>query len=217
MDLDISPIYLDNYLFRYVSNETAMTEPGFQTLLQFFKALGNDSRLKLVGLLAQGERSVQELATLLGLREPTVSHHLALLREVGIVRLRADGNTRWYALQTEVLSGISRSLLSRDAVAALAQDVPADAWEMRIIENFLDRDQRLKDIPASRKKRWVVLKWLAGRFEPGRRYREAEINEAIQRHHWDSATLRRELVGYRMMARKAGVYWRLPESDWLPA
>jgi hypothetical protein len=194
-----------------------MPEPAFETLLQFFKALGNDSRLRLVGLLAQGERSVQELAALLGLKEPTVSHHLALLREVGLVRLRPDGNTHWYVLQTDMLSAISRSLLSRDAVAALAQDVPADAWETRIIENFLDRDQRLKDIPASRKKRWVVLKWLAARFEPGRRYKEAEINEAIQHHHWDCATLRRELIGYRMLARKAGIYWRLPESDWLPA
>jgi DNA-binding transcriptional ArsR family regulator len=38
-----------------------------ETLLAFFKALADESRLRIVGLLAQGERSVQELATLLDL------------------------------------------------------------------------------------------------------------------------------------------------------
>jgi hypothetical protein len=72
----------------------------------------------------------------------------------------------------------------------------------------------LKQIPASRKKRGIVLRWLMRDFAPGRRYAEAEINAAIQEHHWDSATLRRELVGHNMMARKDRVYWRLPESEW---
>jgi hypothetical protein len=60
----------------------------------------------------------------------------------------------------------------------------------------------------------VILKWLAEQFEPARRYPEAEVNETIQRRYWDSATLRRELIGARMMAREAGIYWRLPETEW---
>ena len=39
-------------------------------------------------------------------------------------------------------------------------------------------------------------------------------NELIQRRHWDCATLRRELIGYGMMGREAGVYWRCPEAEW---
>lgn len=194
-----------------------MDRSAFDSLLKLFRALGNDSRLRIVGLLAQGERSGQELAALLALSEPTVSHHLAALRAVDVVALRAEGNTHWYALRPDTLVALGRRLAGAEEVAALAHDVPADAWESRIIENFLDRDLKLKDIPASRRKRWVVLKWLAARFEPGRRYQESEINAAIQRHHPDSATLRRELIGYRMMARKAGVYWRLPENEWLAA
>lgn len=38
-----------------------------------------------------------------------------------------------------------------------------------------------------------------------------------QKHHWDSATLRRELIGYRMLKRQRGMYWRQPESTWLQA
>jgi len=52
-------------------------------------------------------------------------------------------------------------------------------------------------------------------FEDGRRYPEAEINARLLERHEDPATLRREFIGYRMMAREAGVYWRLPESEWV--
>ena len=42
-----------------------------------------------------------------------------------------------------------------------------------------------------------------------------EINARLLARHWDSATLRREFIGYRMMARERGSYWRLPESQWV--
>jgi hypothetical protein len=58
------------------------------------------------------------------------------------------------------------------------------------------------------------LKWLVEQFAEGRRYREAEVNETLQRCHWDCATLRRELVGAGMMAREGGIYWRVPEEQW---
>ena len=57
---------------------------------------------------------------------------------------------------------------------------------------FTYQGERLKEIPASRKKREVILRWLAERFEVRRRYSEAEVNELLQRYHPDSATLRRE-------------------------
>jgi hypothetical protein len=41
------------------------------------------------------------------------------------------------------------------------------------------------------------------------------VNQILQTRYWDSATLRRELVGYRMLAREKGIYWRLPEKEWL--
>ena len=60
-----------------------MSDNEFQSLLRFFKVLGDESRLKIVGILAQDERSVDELAAMLNLKEPTVSHHLAKLKEIG--------------------------------------------------------------------------------------------------------------------------------------
>ena len=58
-------------------------------------------------------------------------------------------------------------------------------------------------------------RWLAEKFQPNKRYTEAAVNALIQKHHWDSATLRRELIGYRMLGRESGIYWRQPEAKWL--
>jgi len=185
-------------------------DPDLSPLLAFFKAMANESRLRIVGLLAQQERTVQELAEILRLKEPTVSHHLAVLKALGLVEVRPQGVMRWHALKPGALAQMNRRLLDQEP-AAMA---PEANWEERVFAAFVDAEGRLKSIPASRRKRWVILKWLANRFEPGRRYPEAEVNEVLQRRHWDSATLRRELIGHRMMAREAGVYWRLPEAEW---
>ena len=76
-----------------------------------------------------------------------------------------------------------------------------------MLRDFFD-GERLKEVPASRKKRLVVLKWLASQFEAERPYPETEVNELLKRHHPDPATLRRELIGYGMMERERGVYRR---------
>ena len=47
-----------------------------EIMLQFCKAMADESRLKIIGLLSTAEHSVQQLASILELKEPTVSHHL---------------------------------------------------------------------------------------------------------------------------------------------
>lgn len=182
-------------------------------LLRFFKSLADESRLKIIGLLAAAEHNVQDLAKLLKLKEPTVSHHLAILREAGLVGMRTDGNTHWYSLDFETLRSISRTVLTREKLASIASDLDAEDWERKVLSNFMD-GERIKDIPTARKKRWAILRWLAGRFDPDAEYSENQLNDIIKRHHWDTATLRREMIGYRMLARTKGIYRRLPESEW---
>lgn len=184
-----------------------------ETLLAFFKAMADESRLRIIGLLASGERSVQQLARDLDLKEPTVSHHLAILKAQGLVTARADGTTRWHALDRAALERLTKRVLQPTKVAP-APPAGADAFDSEVLQNFVAADGTLKQIPAARKKRGAVLRWLMRDFADGRRYLEKEINEAIQSHHWDSATLRRELIGHRMLARKDRIYWRLPEAEW---
>ena len=72
-------------------------------LLRFFKSLADESRLKIVGLLAAAEHNVQDLAKLLKLKEPTVSHHLRILAETGFVFSERRGNTRLYRVNERCL------------------------------------------------------------------------------------------------------------------
>ena len=65
-------------------------------LLDTLKVLGDDSRLHLLRLLQERESSVGDLAQRVKLTEPTVSHHLARLREVELVSLRMAGTQRFY-------------------------------------------------------------------------------------------------------------------------
>lgn len=195
-----------------------MGEEQLQTIVRFLKALADASRLRLLGVLAAREASVEELATVLALSAPTVSHHLARLKEIGLVRMRAEGTTHLYALDEEALRALSKEIFEPARMAALADDVEGEAWERKILRDFFV-GERLKEIPASRKKRLVVLRWLARQFAPGVRYPEAEVNEILRRHHDDAATLRRELVSdaYRLMQRERGVYWLTPEATAAPA
>jgi hypothetical protein len=190
-----------------------MAPTDFHTLLRFFKVLANESRLKLIGVLSQRECSVEELAALLRLQEPTVSHHLNKLKELHLVEMRPEGSTHLYRLNTEALRELNKAMFTEDQMASLVDQVKPEAWEDKVLKNFLDGD-RLVEIPASRKKRLVILRWLVRKFQPGVTYPEHEVNETIQRYHPDYATLRRELIGYQMMQRENGCYWQLPEAVW---
>src|SRR3989440_3328573 len=195
-------------LILVISEEKEMPEEEFQALLQFFKVLADENRLKILGILANREQSVEELAALLQLKAPTVSHHLARLKELNLVGMRSEGNTHIYWLNAEALRNTSKGLLSSEKIASLVDDVEGDAWERKVLRDFFE-GTRLKEIPASRKKRSVILKWLANQFEHGILYKEAQVNEIIERHHPDTAWLRRELIAEKLMQRENGMYWRI--------
>jgi hypothetical protein len=85
----------------------------------------------------------------------------------------------------------------------------------KVIRDFFDGD-RLKQIPAQRKKRVIVLQHLMHWFDPERSYAEREVNDILRRAHEDVATLRRELVDYGYLTRAAGIYRvarSLPQRD----
>jgi DNA-binding transcriptional ArsR family regulator len=76
------------------------------------KALANRHRLLIICQLIDGERSVGDLAEFLGLRDSTVSQHLALLRRDGLVAARRDAQTIYYSIASdparEILTALYR-------------------------------------------------------------------------------------------------------------
>jgi DNA-binding transcriptional ArsR family regulator len=186
-----------------------------EELLDFFKALADANRLRIVGLLAQREYSVEQLAELLGLRPSTVSHHLGRLSSAGLVTARAESYYNFYRLEYGTLEEMSQRLLADDALPAITADIDMGAYDRKVIASFCDSDGRIKQFPAQRKKFEVLLKYVAASFEQGRRYDEAQVNEILDQFSDDHATLRRGLVDHRLMAREGGgrAYWLTPEPD----
>jgi predicted transcriptional regulator len=188
-----------------MENETLTDE-----LVQFFKALADANRLKILGLLAQQNLSVEQIAGMLDLSPSTVSHHLGYLAEVGLVRARAESYYNVYELDNKALEAQAQRLLSRETLPAIAAGVDLGGYDRKVVADYTLPDGRLKTIPAQRKKLEAVLRYIVQSFKPGLRYSEKQVNEILARFHEDTATLRREMVGYRLLARQGGggEYWR---------
>lgn len=71
-----------------------------------FRALGDETRLRLLEILTGGERCVSDLMDELGLGQSLVSHHLRALREAGLVTVRRDGRQIFYAISEPALAAV---------------------------------------------------------------------------------------------------------------
>ncbi len=71
-----------------------------------FAVLADPTRRRILDLLRDRERPVNELVERLGIGQPGVSKHLRVLRDAGLVRVRADAQRRWYGLRPEPLQEI---------------------------------------------------------------------------------------------------------------
>ena len=77
---------------------------------ELLKALANRHRLLIICQLIDKERSVGDLAELLGIRDSTVSQHLSLLRRDGLVAARRDGQTIWYSISSDPARELIKTL-----------------------------------------------------------------------------------------------------------
>jgi hypothetical protein len=184
-------------------------EAMFDRLVEVFKALGDPTRLRILGQVVERPRTGKELAEGLAIGPPTVSHHMAKLAAAGLVTVRRDGQSHIYALDEAALTALARLAVQRPAPAvesgALAGESEEAKERAKVVRDFFD-GPRLKQIPAQRKKRVIVLQHLLDRFDPLREYPEKEVNALLREAHEDVATLRRELVDYGFMTRAGGVY-----------
>jgi predicted transcriptional regulator len=182
-------------------------------LVAFFKALADANRLKIVGLLAQQPYTVEQLAAILDLRPSTISHHLSKLAEVGLVSARAEGYYNVYQLEEEKLKE-TRLLFSKEDLKSVVGEVDLDAYDRKVVENYSLPDGRLKVIPSQRKKLEAVLRYVTQAFEMDKRYSEKQVNAILSRYHEDTASLRRELIGFSLMRRTddGTKYWRVKDD-----
>jgi predicted transcriptional regulator len=177
--------------------------------LEFFKAMADANRLRILGLLAQENLTVEQMSEMLDLRPSTVSHHLSKLAEVGLVSAKASSYYNIYQLENGELEKMAKSLLSRETLPAMAADVNLDAYDQKVVSNYSHEDGRLKTIPSQRKKLEAILRYIGKEFTPGERYNEQEVNQILKQFHQDTASLRREMVSTGLLerSRDGREYW----------
>ena len=95
--------------------DRAAKEELFDAFAAVAKALASGRRAELVDVLAQGERSVEELAGEIGQSVANTSHHLRALAQSGLVRTRRDGTRIYYALASDRVGELWAAL--RDVAA----------------------------------------------------------------------------------------------------
>jgi len=74
------------------------------------KLMSHPERLLMLCRMDEGEVSVNELVALTGLSQSSVSQHLAMLREEGVVAIRGEAQTRWYSLSDPLVRGMIHAL-----------------------------------------------------------------------------------------------------------
>lgn len=190
-------------------------ENSFDTLLAFFKALSDANRLKLIGLLAQKESSVEELAAMLDISASTVSHHLSKLSEIGLVSAKVDGYYNVYLLETEQLETMAQRLLAEETLPEVAKDLDRKAYDRKVLKIYLNEDGTIEKLPTNRRKLDVILGYIVEHFEFGKLYTEKEVNQVIGKLNEDISGLRRDLitVGYLDRERDGSAYWRVKQPE----
>jgi biotin operon repressor len=177
-------------------------------LAHLLKVIADETRLRILGALADRPYTGKELTEALNLTAPTISHHMRKLTDAGIVSAMSDAQRQWYSLNSELLTASRRipTTATGSTLPTTVGDDDEDArFRAKVIRDFFDGD-RLRDIPAQRKRRVIVLQHLMERFHPGTMYKESEVNDLLRPAHEDVATLRRELVDYGFMHRDRGIY-----------
>jgi biotin operon repressor len=177
-------------------------------ILPLFKALADETRIRIIALLSVRPLSVQELAGAVEVTEATVSHHLTVLRGAGLVESGHEQYYTVYRFRTQPLIDALQTVAAAPVSASVDEDLAR--YDQKVLTTYLE-DGRLRSIPTQRKKRDVILRYLAQQFEPGRTYTEKEVNQILVVYHDDVATLRRELVSGNpsLLRREHGNYWRV--------
>lgn len=184
-------------------------------LLTFLKLVADPTRLTLLGLVAQEPRSVDELAALLKVSAPTVSHHLARLHKAGLVAAKAEQYYSFYALEPAMFQHFAALLTPTYLVQRLQSEAKLDddAYLDQVLTRWI-KDERLQALPTQVQHRRVVLAWLADKFALDQRYTPQQVDDVLAHwcnfrdpHRLDITAATRALVDAQLLTRTRNGQW----------
>lgn len=101
------------------------SEMTYEKLSDLLKVIADPSRLEILDLLSCGELCACDLLTHFDFSQPTLSHHMKVLHDAGLISYRKDGNKKMYQLNNEVLkeAGTYIGLIARDNEACVCKSM----------------------------------------------------------------------------------------------
>ena len=185
-------------------------------IVAFHKTMGDPTRIRIVALLANGPLHGQAIAGKLGLTPPTITHHIKKLRDTNVIYERRDKNTIYFHLNESVIKQQAKTLsrLIEKKESEVDALIEQNMERQKVIDNFITKEGKLKNIPAQRKKKLIVFEYIVRGLKTGKKYQEKELNEYIKQFHEDYATIRREFIINHYMYRENGIYELNPEEMW---
>jgi hypothetical protein len=181
------------------------TQTTQNQMLELFKAFADSNRLQIAGLLVGESLTMDELSKQTGLKLADVQRHLGQLVYLGLVKADQDH----YRLDRKALESQARQVLSNMRPRTSEDAFDGEDFDRKVLSDFFQPDGRLRSIPSQQKKRLVILNYLAGNFEGGKRYPEKQVNETLKRFFEDYASLRRYLVDDGLLQRERNEYWKV--------
>ena len=176
--------------------------------ISLFKCLADKSRLQILKSLAVEDMYVERLAERLGLTASTISFHLKKLSDAGAVSAYKNQYYMMYSLNKEIFQTSILEILQQESDEAQKQAKRDADYRQRVIDAFFEYG-KLKSIPAQLKKERIVLEVIAEAFEFNRIYSEREVNIIIADFYDDFCTIRRDMIGERLLGRNGMEYWRI--------
>lgn len=173
--------------------------------IKLFKCLSDKSRLQILKTLIHEDMYVELLAQRLNLASSTISFHLKKLEEAGAVTSRKEQYYNIYSINEKIFKSSILDIIKEKSSEAELQRRREEDYRKKVIENFFDYG-KLKNIPAQRKKRLIILEEIAKAFQPDKEYTEREVNIIIADYHDDFCTLRREMIGENILSRENSIY-----------
>jgi ArsR family transcriptional regulator, arsenate/arsenite/antimonite-responsive transcriptional repressor len=111
---------------------TLITEDhGVRSLTKLFRALGDETRVRMVALLSHGELCVCHIEKALELSQPNVSRHLGILRMAGVVAARRDGTWVYYKLAEQEHQAVQETLAALTKTFGAERAIRVDHAKLR--------------------------------------------------------------------------------------
>lgn len=102
--------HTDKRIYQAMKPDANIMQLAADQACDLLKAMSNRHRLLILCQLVEGEKSVGQLAAFLGIRDSTVSQHLALLRKDRLIAGRRDGQTIWYRIESQPARNVVKVL-----------------------------------------------------------------------------------------------------------